>query len=184
MGLGPTMILVWLFDSISPQLCWFLYARKNFEKIATLLKTVFIFKLNLDNLILLHSDTLVTFSVIIFSLITSNRFSYYSWFYKDGIYLFIYLFNNGHTSRAMCEIYSKLKKHAKTTTLTSFWCIYVFRTDFTHCTAQKLKFFLRISSVNVTKSAENWGFTEEILIGKLHFLRRVALVFPLFTLNE
>ena len=40
-------------------------------------------------------------------------------------------------------------------------------------TAQKMKFFsLRISSINVTKSAGNWSqvtFTEEILIGKLHF---------------
>ena len=45
-------------------------------------------------------------------------------------------------------------------------------------TAQKWSFPLRISSVNVTKSAENCGLvtlTEEILNGKLHFLCSVKV---------
>ena len=49
-----------------------------------------------------------------------------------------------------------------------FGCILVAEFD----TAQKMKFSLRISSVNVTKSttADLVTFTEEILNVKLHFL--------------
>ena len=36
-------------------------------------------------------------------------------------------------------------------------------------TAEKMKFYIRISSVNVSKSAVSYRFTEEILNGKLHF---------------
>ena len=35
---------------------------------------------------------------------------------------------------------------------------------------------LRISSANVTKSVGNWGFTEEILNGKAHFLCSVSSI--------
>ena len=43
-------------------------------------------------------------------------------------------------------------------------------------TAQKMKFPLRVSSVNVTKSVGNCGitFAEEILNGKLHLLCSVT----------
>ena len=41
-------------------------------------------------------------------------------------------------------------------------------------TTQKMKFSLRFSSVNVTKSAVSVTFTEEILNGKLHFLSSVV----------
>ena len=47
-------------------------------------------------------------------------------------------------------------------------------------TVQKMKFPLRISSVNVTKSAETTDlvtFAEEILNGKLHFLCSEIRVF-------
>ena len=46
-----------------------------------------------------------------------------------------------------------------------------------HLETHKKSFPLRISSVNVTKSAGNWGlvaFTEEIHNGRLHFFCAVS----------